>query len=115
VVAGNFFPCLPSGADAYILKSIIHDWDDAESIAILRYVSKGIAPEGKLLLIEMVVPDQVSQSHGGPRVTGSGLNMLVNTGGRERSGAGFRLVRVIPTSTPWSIVEGIRLSANGNC
>ena len=121
VVGGDFFGALPKekpgGGDAYILKSVIHDWDDAQSVAILSNVSRAMAPDGKLLLLEMVVPAQARQSPWSQIVAGSDLNMLVNTGGHERSetefqrlfkAAGFELTRIIPTGTPWSVVEGVR-------
>ncbi len=116
VVGGDFFEALPSGADAYLLKSVIHDWDDAQSVAILRNVAQAMAPNGKLLLVEMVVPAQLGQSPWSQMVTASDLNMLVSTGGRERSeaayrqifeAAGFELSRIIPTGTPWSVLEGL--------
>ena len=121
VLAGNFFETVPAGGDAYILKSVIHDWDDSQSMAILANIAQAINPNGRLLLIEMVVPDRMDQSPWSQMVAGSDLNMLVNTGGRERSetefqsllrSAGFELTRIIPTDTPWSIVEGIRCSGD---
>ncbi len=117
VVGGDFFAALPGGGDAYILKSVIHDWDDTQSAAILRNVWQAMAPHGKLLLVEMVVPTAVDRSRWSQIVTGSDLNMLVNTGGRERSepeflqllqAAGFELTRIVPTEPPWSVVEGVR-------
>ena len=121
VSAGNFFETVPPGGDAYILKSVIHDWDDSQSMAILTNIAQAINPNGRLLLIEMVMPDRMDQSPWNQMVAGSDLNMLVNTGGRERSetefqsllrSAGFELTRIIPTETPWSIVEGIRCSGD---
>ena len=123
VMGGDFFEALPSGGDAYILQSVIHDWDDAQSIAILSKVAQAMAPQGKLLLVEMVLPDDLSESSWSQVVTGSDLNMLVNTGGRERSeteyrrlfdAAGFELSRIIPTATPWSVVEGLHCRDVGN-
>jgi hypothetical protein len=120
VLAGNFFETVPAGGDAYILKSVIHDWDDSQSMVILANIAQAINPKGRLLLIEMVVPDRMDQPWS-QMVAGSDLNMLVNTGGRERSetefqsllrSAGFELTRIIPTDTPWSIVEGIRCSGD---
>jgi SAM-dependent methyltransferase len=117
VVGGDFFEAVPGGGDAYILNSVIHDWDDAQSVAILSNISRAMAPRGKLLLVEMVLPVQVGQSPWSQIVTGSDLNMLVNTGGRERSeaefqrlfeAAGFELTRIVPTNTPWSVVEAVR-------
>ncbi len=123
VVGGDFFEALPSGGDAYVLQSVIHDWDDAQSIAILRNVAQAMAPRGKLLLIEMVVPSQVSESLWSQVVAGSDLNMLVSTGGRERSeaeyrrllnAAGFELARIIPAGSPWSVVEGLHCRGASN-
>ncbi len=123
VVGGDFFEALPSGGGAYVLQSVIHDWDDAQSIAILRNVAQAMAPHGKLLLVEMVVPDHLSESPWSQVVAGSDLNMLVNTGGRERSeaeyrrlfdAAGFELSRIIPTGTPWSVVEGVHCRGASN-
>jgi hypothetical protein len=122
VVGGDFFEALPSGGDAYILKSVIHDWDEARGVAILTNVSEAMAPNGKLLLVEMVVPSPINQSCRSRIVAGSDLNMLVSTGGRERSeaefqrlfeAAGFELTRFIPTGTPWSVVEGVRVPQCG--
>jgi predicted O-methyltransferase YrrM len=123
VVGGDFFQALPTGADAYLLQSVIHDWDDSQSIAILRNVAEVMAPHGKLLLIEMVVPDHVSESPWSQVVAGSDLNMLVSTGGRERSeaeyrrlfeAAGFELSKIIPTGTPWSVLEGLHYRVASN-
>jgi hypothetical protein len=103
---------VPDGADVYLMKTIIHDWDDEKSLAILRNVRTAIAADGKLLLMEMVLPVG-APSHPGMLVD---LEMLVHAGGRERtaaeyrdllSRAGFRLIRVIPTAGPMSIVEAV--------
>ncbi len=112
VVSGSFFEAVPGGADAYLLKSIIHDWDDAAAIEILRKCRAAIAETGKLLLVEFVIrpgnePD---------RAKFSDLNMLVLLGGRERTAddferlyaeAGFRLTDIIRTGTPFYIIEGV--------
>lgn len=110
-VAGSFFESVPEGADAYIMKWIIHDWDDERSIAILKNVRRAMAQGGKLLLVEAVIP-QGSEPHFAKFID---LNMLVMTGGRERTeeeyrrlfeSSGFRLTRLIPTDSPMSIIEG---------
>ena len=109
-MGGNFFESVPAGGDAYVLKAIIHDWDDARAAGILRNIRRGIQPGGKLLLIETVVPpgNEPSFSKFGD------LHMLVMTGGRERTQeqfatlcetAGFRLTRVVPTESMVSLVE----------
>jgi hypothetical protein len=110
VVAGSFFESVPEGADAYIMKWIIHDWDDERSIAIFKNIRRAIAEGGKLLLVEAVVPPG-SEPHFSKFID---LNMLVMTGGRERTeeeyrqlleAGGFRLTKVIPTDSPMSIIE----------
>jgi len=110
-IAGNFFECVPPGADAYVLKQVIHDWDDAAALAILRNVRQAVPPEGRLLLIEFVIPPPDQPSLGKLL----DLNMLATTGGRERTqieyrdlfaAAGFALAGVHPTAGPQCIVEG---------
>ncbi len=110
VEGGSFFDAVPAGGDAYVLKAIIHDWDDDQSVAILRAVRTAIADDGKLLLFEMVLPEG-APAHLGFMVD---LEMLVSAGGRERTAAqysellakaGFRMSRVIPTASPLAIVE----------
>jgi hypothetical protein len=112
VIGGSFFEGVPSGADAYVLKWIIHDWETAESLAILRSVRAAIPDNGTLLIVERVM--------GGPNETLeaklSDLQMLVLPGGRERSldeyralcaGAGFELVGSTPTSTGFEVIEAL--------
>jgi hypothetical protein len=109
-VAGSFFDTVPSGADAYVLKSIVHDWADEEARAILRVCREAAGDSATLLLVERVVlgPNE------GPDVAFSDLNMLVGPGGQERTEAeyaallttaGFRLTRVVPTTSGFSVVE----------
>jgi SAM-dependent methyltransferase len=109
-VAGNFFQSVPEGGDAYIMKWIIHDWDDEKSNTILRNCRSRMQPNGRLILVDSVVP-QTDEPHFSKFID---LNMLVMTGGKERTekefaellaAAGFRLLRVIPTDLPTSIVE----------
>ncbi|BBX14521.1 MULTISPECIES: acetylserotonin O-methyltransferase [Mycobacteriaceae] len=109
VAGGSFFESVPAGGDTYLLKTVIHDWDDERSCAILRNVRSAIAPDGTLLLLEMVLPE------GAPAHLGLllDLEMLAAAGGLERtrreyaellSRAGFRLQRVVPTASPMSII-----------
>jgi O-methyltransferase domain/Dimerisation domain len=111
-VGGSFFESVPAGGDTYLLKAIVHDWDDPQAVAILRNVRAAIADGGRVLLWEMVLPD------GAPNNLGFllDLEMLVSAGGRERtaaqyagllSDAGFRLTRVVPTASPLSIIEAV--------
>jgi len=112
VVGGSFFEGVPEGADAYLLKSIIHDWDDAEAIGILRNCRAAMADTGRLLVVEPVIrpgndPDPAKYMD---------LNMLVMLGGRERTAeefhsllaeAGFRLGGIIATGSSHNIIEGV--------
>jgi hypothetical protein len=111
-VSGDFFAELPANGDAYLLKSIVHDWNDADSIRILKNVRRAIQPDGKLLLVEFVIP------HGNDPHPGklTDINMLVSLGGRERTEAefrdvlaqaGFRLTQVIPTGVGRSVIEAV--------
>jgi ubiquinone/menaquinone biosynthesis C-methylase UbiE len=112
LVAGDFFKSVPDGGDAYLLKWIIHDWDDDQAIAILKNCHRAMPPSGKLLLVEAIVPlgNEPSPSKW------FDLNMLVMTGGRERTeaeyrnlfrAAGFELTQVVPTPSPSSVIEGL--------
>ncbi len=115
VIAGDFFKSVPAGAGLYILKQVIHDWDDGLARRILSNCRDAMSKDSKLILIEFVLPNG--------RVTHPGklldLNMLVLTnGGRERTEAGFRelfasagleLTNILPTRSPISIIEGRRL------
>jgi hypothetical protein len=106
VAAGDFFAAVPSGGDAYLLKSVIHNWDDEQAEVILRNCRAAMADEGTLLLVERVMPARVESPAVG-RVVWSDVNMLVNTYGRERTEAeyrdlfataGFALTERVPTS-----------------
>jgi len=112
VVGGDFFAAVPEGADAYVLKSVIHDWADEPATAILRSCRRATAPEGRLLLVERVL---APPNEGAPAKL-SDLNMLVAPGGQERTreeygallaGAGFRLTSVVPAGGDTQIVEGV--------
>jgi 2-polyprenyl-3-methyl-5-hydroxy-6-metoxy-1,4-benzoquinol methylase len=109
-VGGDFFQSVPAGADAYLMKHIIHDWPDDRAATILRNCRKGVNPGGKLLLVELVIAPGDAADLG--KVID--LEMLVIAGGRERTeleyrqllaGAGWRLTRVLPTESPTQIVE----------
>jgi SAM-dependent methyltransferase len=110
--AGDLLESLPSGADAYVMKAIIHGFDQERAVQILRNVRRAIAPEGRLLVIDRVVPSGNERS---PSKLAD-LQMLVMSGGRERSpsefdelfqSAGFRVAQIHATAAPQSIVEGI--------
>jgi SAM-dependent methyltransferase len=114
VESGDFFTKLPPGADAIIMKHIIHDWDDGAATRILQACHRALGPKGKVLIVDAVVPPG-NTPHYGKLLD---LEMLALTPrGRERTkaefaallrGAGFKLSRVVPTKGPLSIVEAAK-------
>ncbi|KAA6214787.1 methyltransferase [Streptomyces albofaciens JCM 4342] len=86
--AGDFFTAAPAGGDLYLLKSVIHDWNDDQCAQILRHIRQVIPADGRLLVIEPVLTDTV-RPETEPLIYLSDLNMLVNVGGRERTRADF--------------------------
>lgn len=112
MMPGNFFEAVPEGGDIYVLKSILHDWDDRQSITILKNCREVMRRGSRVLVIERVVPEGNEASE----AKLFDINMLVVTGGLERTeseyqkifeAAGFELTRIIPTKAPVSIVEGV--------
>ena len=112
-VAGDFLKEVPAGGDLYILKAILHDWDDDKSVTILQNVQRAARPGARVLVVEMIVPPTVTLSP----VYLLDLDMLVVLDGRQRTEtelaalfekAGLRFDRVVPTRGFFSIVEGTR-------
>jgi ubiquinone/menaquinone biosynthesis C-methylase UbiE len=114
IVSGDMFASVPDGGDAYVMKHIIHDWDDERATQILRNCHRALRPGGKALIVDAVIPPG-NGAHLGKLLD---LEMLVLTPrGRERTQAefrellkqsGFKLRRVVPTATHLSVVEGVR-------
>ncbi len=114
VEAGNFFDGVPAGADVYIMKHIIHDWDDEPCAKILSFCRDGLADGGKILVVDQVVTDKPEAAFA--KIID--LEMLVMTnGGRERteaefarlfSKAGLKLNRIVPTESPVCVVEAVK-------
>jgi hypothetical protein len=111
LASGDFFKAVPAGADLYTMKHIIHDWDDERSRTILQSIRTAMDPSGKVLIIEMVVPEGNAPSPA--KILD--LQMMVMEGGRERTAeeydrlydsAGFELTKIIPTASPFSLIEG---------
>lgn len=111
-VSGDFFASVPTSGDAYILKSIIHDWDDERALEILKNVRRGMKPRGRVLLVEAIIADGNKQDFGKL----IDLEMLVSPGGKERTaaefrellrGAGLKLNRIVPTKSPFSVIEAV--------
>jgi len=90
-VGGDAFVAVPAGADAYVLKGVIHDWEDKEAIAILRTCRVAMSDGSKLILIERILPEQIDPHDALTRAKFiHDINMMVNPGGRERTEAEFR-------------------------
>ncbi len=112
IEGGDFFDSVPSSGDAYLLRHVIHDWEDGEAIAILGNCRDAMQPGGRVLVVETVIPS------GNEPCFGKWLDlMMLVVGGRERtreqygdlfSAAGLRLTRVVPTAHEVSVIEGVR-------
>jgi hypothetical protein len=111
-VGGDFFQSLPAGCDAYLLRWIIHDWEHDRALTILGNCRQAMKETGRLLLVEAVIPPG-DESHPGKFTD---ILMLTGLGGEERteseygdllSEAGFRLKRVVPTTTHMSVIEAV--------
>lgn len=90
VVTGSFFENVPSGADIYLLKSVLHDWDDERCAVILGHCRRVMGPRARLLVIERILPMRFSISPHDQAIARSDLNMLIGTGGCERTQEQFR-------------------------
>jgi SAM-dependent methyltransferase len=111
VVGGDFFDSVPASGDAYLLRHVLHDWEDGEAVAILMNCREAMRPGGRVLVVETVIPS------GNEPCFGKWLDlMMLVVGGRERtreqyaglfSAAGLRLTRVVPTAHEVSVIEGM--------
>lgn len=111
VEAGDFFTAVTPGADAYIMKHIIHDWNDERSLRILGNIRTAMgAKRGRVILLESVIPPGSAPDFG--KIID--LEMMMMPGGRERTAqefdalfaqAGFELTRIVPTASPLSVIE----------
>jgi SAM-dependent methyltransferase len=114
LAGGDFFDSVPEGADAYVMKSILHDWDDDSSVKILANCRKAMAKDGRIFIVDYVIP-KGNGPHPGKFMD---VNMMALAGGKERTKEEFaallkrarlKLSRVIPTDIPLSIVEAMRV------
>ncbi len=112
IEAGDFFERVPAGGDVYLLSHIIHDWSEEQCLTILGHCRKVIKPDGRLLIVETVLPTGDTPHQGKVQ----DMVMLVIPGGQERTEAeyasllgkaGFRLSRVVPTESVVSVVEAV--------
>jgi hypothetical protein len=114
-VSGDAFVAVPPGADAYVLKGVIHDWEDEEAIAILRTCRAAMRADSTLLLIDRILPERIDPTDALTQAKFiTDINMFINPGGRERTEAefrdllsrgGLRLARVIPMPCPQAVME----------
>ena len=111
-VGCDFFQSVPA-ADVYLVKHVLHDWDDAQCVKILQQCARSLKPGGKVVVVEMVIPDDGSPSMA-PMMD---LNMLVLVPGRERSraeysalfrSAGLSDAKITPTHSPYSLIEATK-------
>jgi hypothetical protein len=110
LIAGDFFDTVPAGADVYVLKKVVHDWDDDRAARILKNCRNAMSPNGKVLIAETLVPPGDNPD----AIKFIDVTMLAITGGKERTEeeyrrllakAGLRLDRVLPTKAPISVLE----------
>ncbi|MEU2561429.1 methyltransferase [Streptomyces longispororuber] len=125
LTAGDFFRSVPEGGDLYLLKSVVHDWSDEQVVTILGHCRAALPPDGRVLIVEPVLPDVVDPATPGLTYL-TDLNMLVNVGGRERTradfervcrAAGLSVASVTPLTegddAPYHAVEAVAADAQG--
>ncbi len=113
---GDFFESGIDNADAYLMKHVIHDWDDTQAANILRTCRAHMPSHARLLLLEDLYPDRIDTSLPALGAAQNDVNMLVSTGGRQRTqgefeallaASGFKLTRVVPTLGPIAVIEAV--------
>jgi hypothetical protein len=113
-VAGSFFDGIPTGADVYLLKSVLHNWNDEKSVRILENCRRAMSTDAKLVLVERIMSSRPGNSAIDQALARTDLNMLIGVGGRERSqvqfdtllrAAGFKGTRFHPTAMDIWIIE----------
>lgn len=114
LVTSSFFDAIPDGADAYLLKSVLHDWDDPQAVKILRNIRRVMTEKAKLFVIERIAPQRFHDSPHDQGIARSDLNMLVGTGGRERTenqylelldAANLRMTQLLPLGGLYCMIE----------
>jgi hypothetical protein len=110
---GDFFAGVPEGGDLYLLKSVLHDWNDEDAVKILIQVGKAMNKDARLLVIEVIISEADNRPSFGKMTD---ILMMVTAGGKERtrveyekllSEAGFRVRKVHPTVSPQSLIEAV--------
>ncbi len=117
LIAGNFFEWVPSGADAYLLKSILHDWNDEQCTAILVNCAKAMPTDARLFIVERLMPEHFEDSPHDRGIARGDLNMLVAQDGKERTleqyrrllhSAGLRLTTLLALSSNFDVMTAVR-------
>jgi hypothetical protein len=120
-LAGDFFEAVPEAADAYILKSVLHNWDDDRAVDILNSCHRAMGPHSTLLVVERLLPERIECIGAHRDIVMMDLHMLVMPGGRERTTnqyakllatAGLLSTRVRPTASPFAVMEVVRADAH---
>lgn len=113
-LAGDFFKSVPAGYDGYLLKFILHDWDDAQAVAVLKSCRAAAAPESRLIVLERLVPERLEALPAHRAIMRADMTMMA-WGGQERTAqeyrslfgqAGFQVSQVVPTASSFSLIEG---------
>jgi hypothetical protein len=117
VVAGDFLQSIPVSGDVFVMKNVVHDWDDDRAVVLLKNVRNAMGDDARLLIMECVIPEG-NEAFSGKLLD---LTMLVSTGGRERKmpeydailrEAGLTRKRVIETPLPYSLIEAVPAAAS---
>jgi hypothetical protein len=116
IVEGSFFESVPQAADLYMLKSVIHDWNDDDAVNILKTCRAAMARDSRVVLVERLVPERVAEGDGSLATVMSDVNMMVVLGGRERTtaeyaslleAAGLRMSRPIAMDSDFYAIEAL--------
>ncbi|MBC7939748.1 MAG: methyltransferase, partial [Chitinophagaceae bacterium] len=117
LVAGNFFESVTPGADAYVLKTVLHDWDDEQCKLILSNCAKAMPPDARLLIVERLMPEHFEDSPHDRGIARGDLNMLIAQDGKERTleqykalldAAGLHLKRSLKLSIGFDVLIALR-------
>ena len=114
IMTGDCFESVPSGGDVYLLKNVIHNWDDDRSVLLLRNCRNAMTDDGKLFLIEHILPNRMEPSCAHQDIARKDLTMLIGPGGRERTArefcslleaGGFRSRKIAPATLNFCVIE----------
>ena len=113
---GSFFETVPAGGDLYMLKSIVHDWDDEHAVQILKACRRAMAPSARMVVLERMLPERIDSMQRGLDAVMSDLQMMVILGGLERTtdeygalfkSAGLRMTRTLPLTAGFGVFEAL--------